>query len=104
MATRITLGREGLFDQRQRSIPLGRVVATASAIATLDDGSIRAALARHASGDWGDLDEHDRAVNEDALRSEDRVFSVYRDQSGTRFYVITEPDRRVTTVLLPEEY
>lgn len=42
-----------MFEHRQRSTPLGRVVATVNAIATLDDASIRAALARHASGDWG---------------------------------------------------
>lgn len=52
----------------------------------------------------GELDDHDRAVNEDALRSGDRLFSVYRDQRDTRFYIITEADRRLTTVLLPEDY
>ncbi len=93
-----------MFEHRQRSIPLGRVVATANAIATLDEASIRAALARRASGDWGELDDHDRAVNEDALRSGDRLLSVYRDQRDTRFYILTEGDRQLTTVLLTEDY
>ena len=93
-----------MFENRRQRFPLGRIVATANAVSTLDRGSIVAALRRHASGDWGDLDAHDRATNEAALRHSDRLFSVYQDRGGNRFYVITEWDRSVTTVLLPEDY
>jgi len=34
-------------------------------------------LLRHASGDWGDLDEEDRAENDLALREGHRLFSAY---------------------------
>ena len=34
-------------------------------------------LARRASGDWGDLDAHDRRENEQSLRNGWRVFSSY---------------------------
>jgi hypothetical protein len=30
--------------------------------------------------------------------------SVYQDSKNTKFWIITEADRSVTTVLLPEEY
>ena len=30
--------------------------------------------------------------------------SVYYAQDGTKFWIITEGDRSVTTVLLPEDY
>jgi hypothetical protein len=93
-----------MFENRQQRFSLGQVVATANAVATLDDASIRAALRRHAAADWGELDAHDLAANEAALRDGDRLLSVYRDERGTRFYVITEWDRSVTTVLLPEDY
>jgi hypothetical protein len=33
-----------------------------------------------------------------------RLFSVYTSTSGTRFWIITEADRSVTTVLLPDDY
>ncbi len=33
-----------------------------------------------------------------------RSFLVYYDRDGTKFYIITEHDRSVTTVLLPEDY
>ena len=31
-------------------------------------------LARHLSGDWGDLDEDDAAMNDAAINGEDRIF------------------------------
>ena len=60
-------------------------------------------LARHASGDWGELCEFDRRQNQIALREGLRVFSSYETTAG-RCWVITEADRSVTTILLPEEY
>jgi hypothetical protein len=60
-------------------------------------------LARHASGDWGELCAFDRRQNEIALREGLRIFSSYETTAG-RCWVITEADRSVTTILLPEEY
>lgn len=93
-----------MFDDRRQRFPLGGIVATANAIATLDQSAIRSAIRRHASGDWGELASHDLAANEAALIHGGRLFSVYRARDGTRFYIITEADRRITTVLLPEDY
>jgi hypothetical protein len=61
-------------------------------------------LARHASGDWGELTEHDRKANEYALAHGLRVLSAYLLSSGERIWVVTEADRSMTTILLPEEY
>jgi hypothetical protein len=83
---------------------LGRIVVTRCALDTLHRPSVDAALARHARGDWGELCREDAAENELALRQGLRLFSVYRDQAGTKFYIITEADRSATTVLLPEDY
>ena len=83
---------------------LGMVVGTRGAIKALAEAEVLVALARHRHGDWGDLGDEDRAANDAALRNEGRLFSAYRSASGTRFYVITEWDRSVTTVLLPSEY
>jgi hypothetical protein len=46
----------------------------------------------------------DRAANDGALRSGDRLLSVYRSAAGTTFWVLTEADRSATTVLLPDDY
>ncbi len=60
-------------------------------------------LSRHASGDWGDLDAQDRRENERSLKHGWRVLSSYPVREKT-IWVITEADRSVTTILLPEEY
>ena len=83
---------------------LGRVVITQTAQAQLCPEDVFSALRRHASGDWGEVDAHDRAVNEAAVREGDWLFSVFRDRNRARFYIISEADRTVTTVLLPEDY
>jgi hypothetical protein len=83
---------------------LGKTAITPAALEALPPDEVLAAIRRHASGDWGDLEADDRQVNEDALKEGARLFSAYTSQQGTRFYVITEWDRSVTTVLLPEDY
>jgi hypothetical protein len=86
-------------------LPLGRVVATPGALKILleaGEDPLRY-LARHASGDWGNLDEHDRRENELSLRHGWRILSSYPVGEKT-IWIITEADRSATTVLLPEEY
>ena len=83
---------------------LGQVIITATALNRLHRPSVDGALHRHASGDWGTLCPHDAAENARALVEGGRMFSVYDDQVGVRFWIITEADRSVTTVLLPEDY
>ncbi len=85
-------------------LTLGRTVITANAKNILSDLDIETALSRHQSGDWGELCEEDREVNEDALQNGFRVLSVYKSKKGDKFWVITEADRSCTTVLMPEDY
>ena len=84
--------------------PLGHMVITANAQQTLHPESVPQALARHAKGDWGELDNEDRVSNERALKVGGRLFSAYRDCNKVKFWIITEADRSATTVLLPEDY
>jgi hypothetical protein len=84
--------------------PLGRIVSTPSVLDSVPNTEILAALERHASGDWGDLDEDDREANERALLEDTRLLSAYRSREGVKFWIITEHDRSVTTILLPEDY
>ena len=84
--------------------PLGQVVATANASLRLSTEEVLTALARHASGDWGDLCPEDRRLNDQALREGTRLLSAYRTVKGVKLWVITEADRSVTTILTPDEY
>jgi hypothetical protein len=85
---------------------LGQVVATPGAIELLV-GAGRSPvefIARHVRGDWGDLDEHDRLVNEQALLHGGRLLSSYIVTGDQRLWLISESDRSATTLLLPSEY
>ena len=92
------------MEQKTRTFNLGRMVITPNALDRLNPEDVRAAVARHASCDWGDCCPEDAAENEFALDRYLRLFSVYHDRDETRFWIITEADRQVTTILLPEDY
>ena len=83
---------------------LGRIVATPKALSTITNEEILTALEHHVRGDWGTMDAEDLESNERALRSHGRLFSVYLTGQNVKFWIITECDRSVTTVLLPEDY
>jgi hypothetical protein len=61
-------------------------------------------IKRHGDGDWGDMDEHDKAENEFSIGKHLRIFSAYEQAPLPKIWVITEANRSVTTVLFPEEY
>jgi hypothetical protein len=86
-------------------LSLGKVVATPGALKLLMEARAHPFdyLARHATGDWGELCAFDRRQNEIALREGYRVLSSYDVLAG-KVWIITEADRSVTTILLPEEY
>jgi len=83
---------------------LGRLLITPGALGKLSGIDTERALARHVSGDWGDVCPEDARTNERALVEDARLLSVYRGDSGTKFWIITEADRSATTILLPSEY
>jgi hypothetical protein len=86
--------------------PLGRIVATPGALAALEEaGEIPDTfLKRHVTGDWGEVDEHDRQENEFSVAHGFRLLSAYTVTNGTKLWIITEADRSATTILLPSEY
>jgi len=55
-------------------------------------------------GDWGELTQEDIDENNRALKEGCRLLSAYRSTNRVKFWIITEWDRSVTTVLLPSEY
>jgi hypothetical protein len=97
-----------------------RTVATRAVHLWAEDEPARLAwladcLGRHLAGDWGDLDAHDRAVNDAAVRqNRGRLLSAYlvpaslhRTTIEIQLWVITDdlddPDT-ATTVLWPSDY
>lgn len=87
-----------------KRVPLGQVVITRGAINELSADEVSECLLRHIEGDWGDLSQEDLELNDEALENEARLLSRYVSRNGMPFWIITEWDRSVTTILLPEEY
>ena len=85
---------------------LGQLVATPGVLAKFEEAGQRPMefLACHASGDWGQLCEEDRRANDEAIAEGTRLLSAYELDTGVKIWIITEADRSVTTILLPEEY
>ena len=79
---------------------MGWFVATPGALALGID--LQALLARHTSGDWGDLGLEDQALNDRSVAEGERLLSSYDTPKG-KVWIITEWDRSVTTILLPSE-
>jgi hypothetical protein len=97
-------GKDVMEAKTKKQFPMGHLVATPNALKTLTPEDIMKAISRHAACDWGDCCPEDWKENEFSLREGFRLFSVYHAANGEKFWVITEADRSVTTVLMPEDY
>ena len=84
----------------QPKFQLGQVCITPNAAQALPATEVLAALARHAAGDWGALDDHDQRENDRALLQGGRIVSVYAVSTGQKFWVITEANFTHTNVEL----
>lgn len=66
-------------------------------------------LIRHSNCDWGDLCKEDKASNDLALLEGSRLFSSYNIPEGAgtdqeKIWIITEWNRKATTIIFPNEY
>jgi len=93
-------------NNRIPKFSLGQLVATPGALDALAESGQSPAdfLSRHVRGDWGNVCDEDKQLNDEALVRRERVLSAYRTRKGIRIWVITEADRSSTCLFLPEEY
>jgi len=65
---------------------LGQLVSTPGALQALEEAEQNPLelLFRHATGDWGDLGEEDRAENELSIEQGYRILSAYKLNNGVR--------------------
>ncbi len=93
--------------ERRPLFPLGHTVATPGALDACEEANVSPSslLARHASGDWGEIPPEDARENARSLKYGFRVLSSYPiGEDGQKLWIITEADRSSTCLLLPEEY
>ena len=95
-----------LSSQSAIRLPLGHLTATPNALTFMREAGINPALLlrRHHTGDWGDLCQEDWLTNDGNLRNGGRIVSCYRFGQYDALWIITESDRSVTTILLPDDY
>lgn len=110
----------GAPTNSQPLFSLGSLYATPGALALLERHGVSAAtlLARHQCGDFGQVGADSVRDNQQAIQHGNRILSVYRLLDGAALermtpaerrrtpqaWIITEADRSVTTLLLPEDY
>ena len=91
---------------------LGNLYVTRGIQALMDEKGLDVTpyIARHQTGDWGEVCAEDASENQLSLEKGFRILSAYHffpvndPDNKIKFWIITEADRSVTTVLLPEEY
>ncbi len=98
-------------DTTMNKFPLGQIVATPAALTAIEEAGQTPAffLDRHFQGDWGEVDDGDKALNDAALVDGGRLLSAYTTLKGVRIWIITEAtdddgQRACTTLLTPPEY
>jgi hypothetical protein len=87
---------------------LGKITMTPSAISIIAGFKVAVGdlLDRHERGDYGDVSEVDWRENTFALLPEsiERIMSVYTINKDKKLWVITDPDRKLTTLLTEEDF
>lgn len=93
-----------LRTQKEVNVKLGRMVATIGVAGLISSEDLQVAVFKHQHGDWGNVCEEDWEANNEAAKEGYRILSSYKDSNDVIFWIITEADRSVTTILLPDEY
>lgn len=85
---------------------LGQVITTPNALKALEEHQLTVIdlLARYVSCDWGETSVEDIQINQQALTDSGRLFATYSLSTEVSIWVITQANRTITEVLLPEEY
>ena len=100
------------IQTQRKTVPLGMLVHTPGVAEKVPTRSYLEALNRYGRGDWGSLDDEDKATNDAAVREGSRILAAYpidpnkpcTGSGDNCFWIITEADRSMTTILLPSEY
>lgn len=104
---------EEIMNNKKPLFELGQVVATPACLEALQASGQDASqfLQRHVTGDFGDLCDEDRHLNEQAVVNGDRILSAYilADNAKAKIWIISEAKgddgkRASTCLLLPSDY
>ena len=78
---------------------LGHILIAPNAQEQLESAEVRAALRRHARGEWGEASPDEVADIERGVREGSGVLSIFRDRRDAKFCVMTNGSRSATLVV-----
>ncbi len=87
------------WAKSQNRFSLGSVAISGTAAAMLDADEIGLALSRHLVGDWGEVSDIEKLINDCCVEFGGKLKSAYLSACGSRYLVITDDARETTTVL-----
>ena len=87
-----------------KTFKLGKTIIHRNAVGVLNHRDVSYALKRHQNCDWGVDDLLDKEANDAAVRYKGRILSSYRDSGGTKFFLITDANRKTTRILLADDF
>lgn len=92
--------------QNEALFPLGSIYLTIGAQEALEESNELPItfLNMHQKGNWGIVSKEDWQENDFSVKNGYRILSAYKTASNIKIWLITEWDRSVTTILLPDEY
>jgi hypothetical protein len=94
------------LERPKRSFRLGCKCTTQAALEAIQKSGQdpEQFVRRHAAGDFGDVSEEVKELNESAIKENDTIISVYQTKLGQTIWVVTDCFRTETVILLPAEY
>lgn len=86
-------------------LPVGELIIEAEIARWMLEGRLDPFpwLRRHLADDWGELTDQERRGNAYAIVHGGEIFSSYRTDTGRTLWIVSEWDRRVTTLMLSSE-
>jgi predicted transcriptional regulator len=99
---------EILHQSKVLDINVGYVLASQGVAALARENKkfadfVKESLGRHRKGDWDEMGDEVRQLNNQNLGINTRLFSSYESAGFPEIWITTEPDRSFSTVMFPDE-
>ncbi len=81
-----------MIDVKKPLFKPGQVLATPGALEALERAgqTVWELLAQHIQGQWGELSDEDRRLNDEAVQDGSRILSAYILKTSVKVWIITE--------------
>ncbi len=99
---------EILHKSRVLEVNVGRVLVSRGVAALARENRkfadfVKESLGRHRKGDWGEMYDELRQLNNQNSGINTRLFSSYESANFPEIWITTEPDRSLSTIMFPDE-